>query len=148
MYFLGNKTAPQQFPKRAETFKPFAQNNPRPTSISQQREKVTFAFNHGIQGKKPNAAEKDDNKGLETNVDKEETKSLQECEQESRTNAQQNKEELQVNEISSSVKEDEKEKQAAASKKDHESKQNDKGRFSNPSLLLPNILLGLDENSE
>ncbi|CAB3994187.1 ubiquitin carboxyl-terminal hydrolase 36-like [Paramuricea clavata] len=124
------KPPASQFPKRPNpSWKP--QTNPHPTSIPQQREKIAFALNHGTQVKKPNPPQTAENKESETKVDKaesSETKSPQECNQESRTTVEQSEtidEKLQVNEVSSSVEENKQQNTSFVKEKNHEYKQTD-----------------------
>ncbi len=119
--------------------KPITQTNTGPTSISQQREKITFALNHGKQPKKsstPQTGEHEESE--ETKASNAEglksllTKSPEECKKESGTSLEQSEtrgEELQVNEISSSVEEDKKQGRSSAGEKDLGNEPTFKGEF-------------------
>ena len=122
-------TAPQ-FPKKPESsfFKASVQSkgqfNPvRPTSIPQSHEKITFAFSTGTQLKKTKSCIKEDD-----NKESDKFESLKVCKSENETNFEQNKtEQLQVNEISSSVEENKTQKLNSADEKRDKSETTCKG---------------------
>ena len=118
--------------------KPITQTNTGPTSISQQREKITFALNHGKQPKKsstPQTGEHEESEETKANNaegSKSETKSPEERKKESGSSLEQSEtrdEELQVNEISSSVEEDKKQERSSAGEKELGNEPTVKGKF-------------------